>query len=85
MNLGVTSRIMGVSLKFEMIKGRVFVSYVIIEGDNQERERGWNNLKRVLDRVLNGYKLCVMGDLNRWVSYRVEKFINDAFEKEGEW
>ena len=72
MNLGVTSRIMGVSLKFEMIKGRVFVSYVIIEGDNQERERGWNNLKRVLDRVLNGYKLCVMGDLNRWVSYRVE-------------
>ena len=64
MNLGVTSRIMGVSLKFEMIKGRVFVSYVIIKGDNQERERGWNNLKRVLDRVLNGYKLCVMGDLD---------------------
>ena len=27
------------------------------------RERFWNELNKVVDRVGNGYRLCLMGDL----------------------
>ena len=30
----------------------------------EERERFWNYLDRIADRVVNGYRLSVLGDLN---------------------
>ena len=41
------------------------------EGDGEEREGFWNDLARVVDRVGNGYRLCMLGDLNVWVGDRV--------------
>ena len=40
------------------------------EGDDEDREKFWNDLDRVLDKVCNRYRLCMMGDLNGWVGDR---------------
>ena len=40
------------------------VGYDPIEGIGEERERFWNDMDRTMDRVGNGYKLCMLGDLN---------------------
>ena len=42
------------------------VVYGPTKEDAEEREKFWNDLDRVADRVSNGYKLCVLGDLNGW-------------------
>ena len=34
------------------------VGYNPSDGDGEERERFWNELDRVVDRVGNGYRLC---------------------------
>ena len=39
------------------------VGYVPNEGDDEERERFWNDLDRIVDRVGNEYRLCPLGDL----------------------
>ena len=31
-----------------------------------KKERFWNDSKRVVDKVGNGHRSCVVGDLNRW-------------------
>ena len=43
------------------------VGYSQNERDGEERERFWNDLDRVVDRVGNGYRyrLCVLRNLNR--------------------
>ena len=41
--------------------------YFCSEGEGKERERLWNDLDKVLERVSNGYRLCVLGDQNRFV------------------
>ena len=33
----------------------------------EERERFWNELVRTVDRVRNGYRLYMLGDLNGWM------------------
>ena len=34
------------------------------EGDGEDWERLWNELDKVVHRVGNAYRLCVLGDLN---------------------
>ena len=34
------------------------------EGDGEERDRFWNDIDMTLDSVGNGYRLCLLGDLN---------------------
>ena len=40
-------------------------------GNGEERERFWNGLDRTVDRVGNGYRLCVLRDLKGWIGDRV--------------
>ena len=56
--------------KLSRVKVCVVVVYGPTEGQVEERERFWNDLDRVVERVVNGYKLCVLGDLNGWVGDR---------------
>ena len=58
--------------KLSRVKVCVVVVYGPTEGQVEERERFWNDLDRVVERVGNGYKLCVLGDLNGWVGDRRE-------------
>ena len=44
-----------------MVKNYVVVGYGPNERDSEERERFWNDLDRVKDKVGNGYRLCVLG------------------------
>ena len=43
------------------------------EGEVAKCEKFWNDLERVGDRVSNGYRLCVLGDLNEWVGDKVRR------------
>ena len=52
------------------------VGYGPNEGSGEQRERFWNDLDRNVDRVGNGYRLCVMGDLNGWIGDGVRAGIN---------
>ena len=54
------------------------------EGNGEERERFWNDMDRTGDRVGNGYRLCVLGDLNGWIGDRVRTDITGAFGVPGE-
>ena len=40
------------------------VGYGPKEGDGEKSERCWNELDRIVELVGNGYKLCVLEDLN---------------------
>ena len=40
----------------------------------EEKERFWNDLGMIVDRVGNEYRLCVLGDLNGWVGDRVNRY-----------
>ena len=40
------------------------MEYSPTEGEVEERERFWSDLDRVVDRIGNGYRLWVLGDLN---------------------
>ena len=50
----------------------------------EEREMFLNNLDGVVDRVDNGYKLCVPGDLNGWNGDRLRVGIVGRFKVLGE-
>ena len=41
------------------VKVCVVVGYSPNEGNDEERERFWNDFDRIGDRVGNGYRLCV--------------------------
>ena len=41
-------------------------------------------MDRLLDRVENGYRLCILGDLNRWIGDRMRSGITGAFGVPGE-
>ena len=41
-------------------------------------------MDRSLDRVGNGYRLCILGDLNRWIGDRTRPHITGAFGVPGE-
>ena len=40
------------------------------KGELEERERFWNDLEKAVDRIINWYRLSVLGDLNGWVRDR---------------
>ena len=61
--MGVSPRILWIKFNFSRIKVCVVVRY----GPNvEEEERGrfWNDMDRTLDNIGNGYRLCILGDLN---------------------
>ena len=62
----VSSRILWIKFKFSRVKVFVVVGYGPNEGDG-EKKRFWNNMNRTLDSLGNGYRLCIMGDLNGWM------------------
>ena len=41
-------------------------------------------MERTVDRVGNWYRLCVLGDLNRWIGDRTRASITGAFAVPGE-
>ena len=41
-------------------------------------------MDKTMDRVRNGYRLCMLGDLNGWIRDRVRASINGAFGVQGE-
>ena len=57
------------------------VGYGPSEGIGEERERIWNDIDRTMDRIGNGYRLCLLGDLNRWIG---DRGITGAFGVPGE-
>ena len=55
------------------------VGYDPNEGDGEERDRLWNDMDRTLESVGNGYKLCILGDLNAWIGNSTRAGITGAF------
>ena len=49
------------------------------EGKVEGRERFWNDLDRVVNRVGNGYRLCALGHLNGLVRDRLMVGITGGF------
>ena len=60
------------------------VGYVPNEGIGEERERFWKDMDMTVDRVGNGYRLCVLRDLNGWIGDRVRAGITGVFGVPGE-
>ena len=54
------------------------------EGDVEEKDRFWNEMGRILDRIENGYSLCILGDLNGWIGEVTGTCIPDGFRVPGE-
>ena len=52
-------RILWIKLKFVWGRG-----YSPSERDDEERDRFCNDMDRIVDRVKNGYILCILGDIN---------------------
>ena len=44
----------------------VVVGFGPNEGDDEERDRFWNDMDRTLESVVNEYRLCILGNLNGW-------------------
>ena len=59
----VSSIILSFKSKFSRVMLCVAVEYDL-EGKNEKRKRFWDYLDRVLDRIGNEYRFCVMGDLS---------------------
>ena len=50
-----------------------------------KKDRFWNNMDRTLDSVGNGYRLCILRDLNGWIGDRTRANITTgAFGVPGE-
>ena len=62
-----SSRILWIKFKFSRVKLCVVVGYGPSEGDAEERDRIWNNMDRIQGRAGNGYRLCILGDINQWM------------------
>ena len=75
----VKSKILWTEYKFSRVKVCVVVEYGPNEGDSEERESLWNYFDRIVDRVGNGYRLCILGDLNGWIGNTVRAGITSAF------
>ena len=61
----VSSRILWIKFKFSRGKVCVVVGYGPNKGIGEGRERFWKDMDRTMDRVGNGYRLSVLGDLKR--------------------
>ena len=53
--------------------------------DGEERDRFWNDMDRILDRVWNGYRLCILGYLYGWIGDRTRADIAGTFGVPEEW
>ena len=60
------------------------VDYGPNKGDGEERERFWNNMDRILDKVWNGYRSCILGDLNGQIGDRMRANITGVYGVPGE-
>ena len=67
-----------------MLGLEVKFKFSTVRGNAEEREGFWNDLDKVKDRVCNGYRLCVLGDLNGWVGDRVRVVKTGVFGVLGE-
>ena len=67
------------SSSFQGLVCVVVVGYGFNEGNGLEREKFWNDLNRFVYKVGNGYRLCLLGDLNRWIRDRVRAGKTAAF------
>ena len=78
----VSSRILCSKFMFP----RVIVCLVVGYGHTVSitRERLWDDLDRAVDRVDNGYRVCMLGNLNKWVGNRVKVGTTGAFGVPGE-
>ena len=47
--------------------------------DGEERDRLWNDMDKTLDNIGNGYRFCILRDLNGWIGDRTRAGITDAF------
>ena len=54
------------------------------EGDGGESQILWNDLDRIVYILSNGYRLCVLVDLNGWVGDRIRVDLKGAFGVLGE-
>ena len=59
----ISSRPLWVNFKFSS-RVCMLVIYGPTEVDVEGSEKFWNDLDRVIDRTDNGYRLCVLGDMN---------------------
>ena len=66
----VSSRILWIKFKFSRVKICVVVRYGPNE-DDDERDRFWNYIDRTLDSIGNGYRLCILRDLNGCIGDRI--------------
>ena len=46
---------------------QVKVCVVVGYSSNEEGDRFWNDVDRILNREGKGYRLCILGDLNGWL------------------
>ena len=58
------------------------MGYRLSEGNGEERDRFWNDMDRIVDA--NGYRLCIVGDLNRWIRDMARANMTGAFGAPGE-
>ena len=66
----VTSRALWLKFRFSRVKVCVLVGYGPNEGNCEKRDRFWNDMDRVLDRVGNGYRLYILVNLSGWIGDR---------------
>ena len=59
----VNSRPLWIKLKFSRVKVCMAVGYGSYEGESEERNKFWNDMDMIPNRVGNGYILCILGDL----------------------
>ena len=52
----VSSRVLWIKFKFSRVKICLVVRYGPNEGNGEERDRLWNDMYRILDRVGSGYR-----------------------------
>ena len=60
----VIYRILWIKFRFSRVKFCMVVGYGPNELYGKERERFWNELDRNVDRIGNGYTLCVLEELS---------------------
>ena len=64
----VSSRMLWVKFKFARVKLCVVAVYGPCNDRKEcEKDKFWNDLRNVMNKVGNGYRLLVVGDLNGWV------------------
>ena len=54
------------------------------ERDDEKRYRFWNDMERTLGNIWNGYRLCIPGDLSRWIGDRTRAGVTGVSEVPGE-